>query len=126
MELAYGLKLKKIHTNAVSPALISFLKDTLAPNSLETLFLQEARSFVSSVTIDHIYKGPLRRHRQSLKRVLIDSSEKGIDGLPIHTSNRWKRWMLKREILSFMCSGKMPALRELGMAVDYRDWVSKF
>ncbi|KAK3068555.1 hypothetical protein LTR53_007666 [Teratosphaeriaceae sp. CCFEE 6253] len=37
-------------------------------------------------------------------------------------SSKWRRWMLSREILSFMCSGKMPALRELGMAVDYRDW----
>lgn len=124
VELEYGLKLKKIHTNTVSPALISFLKDTLAPNSLEVLFLQEARSYNSSVTVDQIFKGPLRRHRNSLKKILIDSSEKGADGIPTNSS-RWRRWMLSREILGFLCSGKMPALRELGMAIDYRDWVSK-
>lgn len=124
VELEYGLKLKKIHTNTVSPSLISFLKDTLAPNSLEVLFLQEARSYNSSVTVDQIFKGPLRRHRNSLKKVLIDSSEKGADGLPT-SSSRWRRWMVSREILGFLCSGKMPGLRELGVAVDYRDWVSR-
>lgn len=122
-EMVYGLSLKKVHTNTVSPALISFLKETLAPNSLEVLFLQEARSYSSSVSIDAIFKGPLKRHRASLKKVLIDSSEKGADGLPT-TSSRWRRWMLNREILSFVTSGKMSCLRELGMAIDYRDWVS--
>ncbi|EME40374.1 hypothetical protein DOTSEDRAFT_74991 [Dothistroma septosporum NZE10] len=120
-DFEYGLNIKKVHTNTVSPALISFLKETLAPNSLEVLFLQEARSYPSSVTVDAIYRGPLRRHRGSLKKVLIDSSEKGPDGLPPN-SNRWRRWLLTREILGFVCSGKMPALRELGMAIDYRDW----
>ena len=123
IELEYGLHLKKIHTNTVSPALIAFLKETLAPNSLEVLFLQEARSYSSSVSVDQIFKGPLRRHRSSLKKIMIDSSEKGADGLPTNSS-RWRRWILSREILGFVCSGKMPSLRELGMAIDYRDWVS--
>ncbi|KAK4497501.1 hypothetical protein PRZ48_011952 [Zasmidium cellare] len=121
VELEYPLSLKKVHTNTVSPALISFLKETLPPNSLEVLFLQEARSYSSSVTVEAIFKGPLRRHRNSLKKILIDSSEKGQDGLPTNSS-RWRRWMLTREILTFICSGKMPALKELGFAVDYRDW----
>jgi hypothetical protein len=121
-DLEYGLNLKKIHTNTVSPALISFLKETLAPNSLEVLFLQEARAFPSTVPIEAIYRGPLRRHRASLRKVLIDSSEKGPDGLPVQNSQRWRRWMLTREILAFVTSGKMGALRELGAAIDYRDW----
>ncbi|KAF7198209.1 hypothetical protein HII31_00565 [Pseudocercospora fuligena] len=120
-ELEFRLRLKKVHTNTVSPALVSFLKETLAPNSLEVLFLQEARTHSSSVPIETIFRGPLRRHRNSLKKVLIDSSEKGPDGMPNGTS-RWRKWMLTRDILSFICSGKMPALRELGMAIDYRDW----
>jgi hypothetical protein len=119
----YSLKLKKVHTNTVSPALISFLKETLAPNSLEVLFLQETRTYSSPVAIDPIFRGPIRRHRNSLKKVLIDSSEKGPEGLPT-SSSRWRRWMLSRENLDFLCSGKMPALKELGMAIDYRDWVS--
>ncbi|KAI5361603.1 hypothetical protein Slin15195_G127180 [Septoria linicola] len=120
-EMEYHLHLKKVHTNTVSPSLVSFLKETLAPNSLEVLFLQEARSYTSPVQVEAIYRGPLRRHRNSLKKLLIDSSEKGADGIPTN-SNRWRRWILTRDILAFVCSGKMPALRELGMAIDYRDW----
>lgn len=41
--MQYHLNLKKIHTDAVSPSLISFLKETLAPNTLETLFLQDRK-----------------------------------------------------------------------------------
>lgn len=124
VEMQYHLNLKRVHTNTVSPALISFLKETLAPNSLEVLFLQEGRSYTSTVTVDAIYRGPLRRHRQSLKKILIDSSEKAPDGHPT-SSSRWRRWMLTRDILAFVCSGKMSSLRELGMALDYHDWVSK-
>jgi hypothetical protein len=123
VEMQYHLNLKRVHTNTVSPSLISFLKDTLAPNSLEVLFLQEGRTYTSTVGVDAIYRGPLRRHRQSLKKVLIDSSEKAPDGHPT-SSSRWRRWMLTRDILAFICSGKMTSLRELGMALDYHDWVS--
>jgi hypothetical protein len=119
----YGLSLKKVHTNAVSPALISFLKETLAPNTLEVLFLQEGRSYSSTVTVDAIYRGPLRRHRGSLKKLMIDSSEKGPDGHAT-TSSRWRRWMLNREIITFISSGRMNGLRELAVSIDYKDWVS--
>lgn len=119
----YQLNLKRIHTNTVSPSLISFLKETLAPNSLEVLFLQEGRSYSSAVTVDAIYRGPMRRHRASLKKLMIDSGEKGPDG-HINTSSRWRRWMLNREILTFITSGRMNNLRELAVAIDYKDWVS--
>jgi hypothetical protein len=119
----YGLSLKKVHTNTVSPALISFLKETLAPNTLEVLFLQEGRSYSSTVTVDAIYRGPLRRHRASLKKLMIDSSEKGPDGHAT-TSSRWRRWMLNREIITFITSGRMNSLRELAVSIDYKDWVS--
>ncbi|KAF2685778.1 hypothetical protein K458DRAFT_364808 [Lentithecium fluviatile CBS 122367] len=117
----YSLNLKKIHTNTVSPSLISFLKETLAPNSLEVLFLQEGRSYTSSVTVDAIYRGPLRRHRSSLKKLMIDSSEKGPDGHATNSS-KWRRWMLNREILTFITSGRMGSLRELAVSIDYKDW----
>jgi hypothetical protein len=119
----YQLNLKRIHTNTVSPSLISFLKETLAPNSLEVLFLQEGRSYSSTVTVDAIYRGPMRRHRASLKKLMIDSSEKGADGHTT-TSSRWRRWMLNREILTFITSGRMSHLRELAVSIDYKDWVS--
>ncbi|KAF2851179.1 hypothetical protein T440DRAFT_423362 [Plenodomus tracheiphilus IPT5] len=117
----YQLNLKRIHTNTVSPSLISFLKETLAPNSLEVLFLQEGRSYSSTVTVDAIYRGPMRRHRASLKKLMIDSGEKGPDGHTT-TSSRWRRWMLNREILTFITSGRMNSLRELAVSIDYKDW----
>lgn len=120
----YTLNLRRIHTNTVSPSLISFLKETLAPNTLETLFLQESRAYASAVTVDAIYRGPLRRHRASLRKLMIDSSEKGADGHATGSS-RWRRWMLSTPILSFITSGKMPRLRELAVSLDYKDWVSR-
>lgn len=118
----YQLNLKRIHTNTVSPSLISFLKETLAPNSLEVLFLQEGRSYSSTVTVDAIYRGPMRRHKASLKKLMIDSSGKGPDGHST-TSSRWRRWMMNREILTFITSGRMSSLRELAVSIDYKDWV---
>ena len=72
--LEYPLSLKRIHTNHVSSSLISFLKYALAPDSLEWLFLQDNSADASSVTLDTIYRGPLRRHRSSLTKVMIDST----------------------------------------------------
>ncbi|KAK7540520.1 uncharacterized protein J3D65DRAFT_237967 [Phyllosticta citribraziliensis] len=117
----YRLNLKKIHTNTVSVSLISFIKETLPPNSLEVLFLQEDRTYHSNVTINVIFRGALKRHRASLKKVMIDSSEKGTgDRAP--TSTRWRRWMLNREIITFITSGRMCNLRELAFCIDYLDW----
>jgi hypothetical protein len=115
----YSLSLKKIHTNTVSPSLIAFLRETLAPNTLEVLFLQEGRSYSSTVTVDAIYRGPLRRHRASLKKLMIDSSDKGPDG----HATRWRRWILNRDIITFITSGRMNSLRELAVSIDYKDWV---
>ena len=119
----YKLKIQKIHTDMVSPALLSFLKETLAPNSLEVLFLQESRAYQSTVTIDNIFRGPIKRHRSSLKKLLINSSDKS--SLGQGNSIRWRKWMLNREVLTFITSGRMSNLRELGISLEYRDWVCK-
>lgn len=51
-QMQYHLNLQRIHANEASTSLISFLKETLAPNTLETLFLQDRKSGSSSaVTI---------------------------------------------------------------------------
>ena len=117
----YPLRLKKIHTNHVSPALIAFLKDALAPNSLEWMFLQDRTVLAPKVSIESIYRGPLRRHRGSLKKVLIDSRDRHEESLS--RNQKWKKWMFTREVLTFITSGKMTCLRELAMAIDYKDWV---
>ncbi|CAG8974157.1 hypothetical protein HYALB_00002796 [Hymenoscyphus albidus] len=122
--MQYHLNLKKIHTDAASPSLISFLKETLAPNTLETLFLQDRkRSSATNVTIDAIYKGPLKRHRASLKKLMLDSSDKIPRGPTSSSeSSRYRAWMPTRDVLSFITSGRMSSLRELSIAIDYKDW----
>lgn len=116
----YKLGLKRIHTDSVSPALISFLKETLSPDSLQSMFLQDGREYKSPVAIESIFRGPLRRHRGSLTRVMIDSAI----GKPDNTRNlKRKKWIVKRELLAFITSGKMKCLKELAISVEYKDWV---
>ena len=116
----YPLSLKRIHTDHVSSTLISFLKHTLAPDSLEWLFLQDTSMHGSSVNLDAIYRGPLRRHRSSLTKVMIDSASGSRESRTYGVTAR--KWMLTREVLTFISSGKMSRLRELAMTVQYRDW----
>lgn len=119
----YSLKIKHLRTDNVSPFLMLFIKDALAPNTLESVFLHEAPAHESNVQIDAIYRHILRKHRLSLRKVLIDASERhdGTDNL----SHKWHKWVFNHEVISFVTSGRMPQLKELGMAMHYRDWVSK-
>jgi hypothetical protein len=124
--LEYQLSLKKLHTDFVTPALLAFLKETLAPNTLEVLFLQDRRrNTPTAVSISEIHRGPLKRHRRSLKKLLIDSSDK-TPRAPSSASDsgRWKTWMLSHAVLSDITSGSFSSLRELSIAIEYKDWVS--
>jgi len=114
----YPLNLKRLHTDTVSPALISFIKDTLAPDSLEWLFLQENPTYKSTVSIDMIYKGAVKRHRGSLTKLLIDSERRTDDETP---NTNWRRWIYSRDLIALITGGKMK-LRELSMSIDYKDW----
>lgn len=118
----YPLKLKHLHTDRVSPYLILFLKETIAPNSLESVFFQEGNTYESIVGIDAIYRHVLRRQRASLRKVLIDRSRR-FETTPSSSHGHWRSWMLPRGALAFVTSGKMPQLRELGIGMDHRDWV---
>lgn len=116
----YHLALKHIHTDNTSSTLISFIKETLAPNSLEVLFLQDRRRTpLPAVKLDQIFKGAIKRHKSSLKKLLLDSSDESLEG------RRWSNWVLSSEMVSYITSGKMPNLKELSAAFDYKDWVSK-
>lgn len=123
----YHLSLKHISTDAVSPALIAFMKETIAPNTLEAVFLQDRQATSKpSVTLEQIFKSVVKRHRGSLKKLLLDGTGKpGQDDVVLVGHGRWKHWAVKDEFLSFITSGRMTSLRELGMAIDYRDWVSR-
>ena len=129
--MEYHLNLKKIHTNRVSFALLAFLKKALAPNSLEQVFLQETYPPTSKVTLDDIYHGPIRHHRMSLRKLMIDSVHSRDSSVPPaadpigdpgNAASKGKKWAMSRKILSFITSGKMPKLRELAVVVDYKDW----
>lgn len=117
----YSLNLKHLRTDNVSAYLMLFIKEAIAPNTLESVYLHEAPGYDSSVPIDAIYKHILRRHRLSLRKVLIDASERLATGSDIMT-NRWHKWVLNQDMISFVTSGRMPQLRELGMAMDHRNW----
>jgi hypothetical protein len=117
----YSLNLKHIRTDTVSPYLILFIKDALAPNTLESVYLHEAPGHESAVQIDAIYRHILRKHRQSLRKVLIDATDRIIG--TGYSNTRWHKWMFNHDMVSFVTSGKMPQLKELGMAMHYRDWV---
>ncbi|KAJ5506208.1 Six-hairpin glycosidase [Penicillium expansum] len=116
----YSLNLKHIRTDTVSPYLILFIKDALAPNTLESVYLHEAPGHESAVQIDAIYRHILRKHRQSLRKVLIDATDRIIG--TGYSRTRWHKWMFNHDMVSFVTSGKMPQLKELGMAMHYRDW----
>ncbi|GAM34121.1 hypothetical protein TCE0_015r01493 [Talaromyces pinophilus] len=117
---AYPFKLKHLHTDRVSTYLMLFLKEAIAPNTLESIYLQEGRSYTTVVSIEAIYKHVLRRQRGSLRKVLLDRSRRGETVSVNH--GHWRDWMLPREALAFVTSGKMPQLRELGIGMDRRDW----
>ncbi|KAI1768286.1 hypothetical protein GGR53DRAFT_478565 [Hypoxylon sp. FL1150] len=112
----YHLGLKHIHTDMTSNTLISFIRDTLAPNSLEVLFLQDRRRTLGAVKVSQVFKGAIKRHRLSLKKLLLDSSDESGEG------QRWKSWMLSSDMVSYITSGRMPNLKELSAAFDYKDW----
>ena len=120
----YKIRLKKLQTDLVSPSLIAFINETLPPNTLEILFLQEnpltsitPTGYSSPVTTDQILKCCIKRHRLSLRKLLLDSN--------VGTQGAWEtdKWRFNREVLTFITTpGKMPRLRELGFSIDYKDW----
>ncbi|KAI1428331.1 hypothetical protein F5Y12DRAFT_782747 [Xylaria sp. FL1777] len=119
----YHLSLKHLSTDLASPELLSFMKETIAPNTMETVFLQDGQhTSKPSVTLEQVFKCIVKRHRTSLKKLLIDSSEKNITTPMIPSPGRWKHWAVKDECLSYITSGRMISLRELGMVIDFKDW----
>ncbi|KAK1987916.1 F-box domain-containing protein [Colletotrichum cereale] len=123
--MEYHLSLKSIHTDVTSTTLISFLRDTLAPNSLEVLFLQDRRrtSGPPAVTIEQIFKGVIKKHRSSLQKVLLDSSDRKRSNSNAPTdASRWRNWVVPTDMLLYMTSGRMANIRELAVSLYYKDW----
>lgn len=124
-QLQYHLNLKRIRTDNTSPSLVTFLTEILAPNTLEVLFLQDRRRspVAPTVSIESIFKGPLKRHRTSLRKLLLDSSARNPKVGPAAVdSNRWRHWVLSSKILHYITSGRLANLRELAVSITYADW----
>lgn len=111
----FPLQLKHLHIDCVSPYFMSFIKDTLAPNTLEAIFLHGNVHRESGISFNTFYRLILRRHRQTLKKVLVNVFEK----------HHWisTPWRFNREMLTFITNRKMSQLCELHMGIDSRDWV---
>jgi hypothetical protein len=122
----YHLALKAIHTDSTTPSLINFIKETLAPNSLEVLFLQDRKRSSPPLLLDTIFKGAIKRHHASLRKLLLDSSARPLaNGTALPGDNiRWKNWALTGDVLVYVTSGRMVNLRELAVSLEYKDWVS--
>ncbi|KAI0974414.1 hypothetical protein F4678DRAFT_422557 [Xylaria arbuscula] len=118
----YHLSLKHLSTDTASPELLSFMKETIAPNTMETVFLRDQqRTSKPSVTLEQIFKCIVKRHRTSLKKLLIDSTGKESRTM-LPSRGREKHWAIKNEFLSYITSGRMTNLRELGMVTDFKEW----
>ncbi|KAJ5286685.1 hypothetical protein N7478_002371 [Penicillium angulare] len=116
----FPLNIQHLRTDTVTPYLMLFIKDTLAPNTLESVYLHQTPDAESNVNIEAIYRHIIRKHRLSLRKILVDASDRLVD---TQLNNpRWQRWMFNHDMVSFVTSGRMPQLRELGMALHYRDW----
>ena len=115
----YCMKLKRIQTDTVSQQLLTFLEETLAANSVEWLFLQDNPEYKSLITINQIWKGPIRRQRGSLTKLLVNSSNRGDRKRPTAA----KKWSLHRDALaSLVDPKKVPKLRELSISLHYKDF----
>lgn len=107
----YHLALKVIHTDTTSLPLINLIKETLAPNSLEGLFLlHRPGSKGSMLPLDTIFRGAIKPHHESLRKVFLRG----------HSLD----WALSTNMSLYLTSGRMKNLRELSAAMKYRDWVS--
>lgn len=120
--LQYHLALKNIHTDVVGLPLIKFIKETLAPNTLELLFLHDRhRPLSPRVPLQKIFQLAVTRHSKSLRQLLFDSSEPSASNFS--ESTRWLHWTLTTEMVLYITSGKLPQLRELSIALKADTWV---
>ncbi|CAM1506737.1 Fc.00g063780.m01.CDS01 [Cosmosporella sp. VM-42] len=117
----YHLKLKSLHVDVTTFSLMNFLKETLAPNSLEVLFLHDRRRTTTPpVPIGQVFAGPIKRQHSSLKKLLLDSTHP--DKVANIGDSRRMSWALTTEMVLYVTSGRMESLRELSVSIDSSDW----
>ena len=126
VQQTYPLCLRRIRTDNVTPILMKFLVEALAPNSLQGLFLSDKSGRVRAgrVTLKQIFRAPIRRHAKSLQKLTIDSAHRKGNGAldSKNDSSSYQQWLASREMLAFITSGQMPELLELCLSMPYKDW----
>ena len=118
----YRLALKSIHTDSVRKSLLSFIKDTLRPNSLEVLLLHHRHdSQAEPPSILDVFVHAVRPHHGSLRKLLLDGDLRR----HVHIDNfsrRARGWDLPRRLVRYLTSGRMRELRELSFSLHYTNW----
>ena len=114
----YKLSLRKIHTDITTPALMQFIKNTLAPNSLEALYLQDTRLNrpPSPVTLQKIFHA-IKVHCSSLRELHLHS----FNSSPVAPQAR--AWSLTPNTVRFITNPQMVNLRQLSISIDLSAWV---
>lgn len=122
--LQYHLALKSIHTDIACMPLVKFIKETLAPNTLEVLFLHDRhRMHPPRVTLQKVLRLAVTKHSKSLRKLLFNSADGAAEFHSGSESTRWHHWTPTTEVVLYLTSGKLPQLRELSMTLHASDWV---
>ncbi|KAI2636199.1 hypothetical protein GGS21DRAFT_489913 [Xylaria nigripes] len=118
----YELSLRHLLVDRTSPELISFLRKAIAPNTMESVFLLDrGLKAKPRVTLKQIFKAVVKRHQNSLVKLSIDCTD-GPPKLVVNPSEQATHWAFRGEFLSYITSGRLKKLKELGMVIDAKDW----
>lgn len=125
----YQLSLKHIHTDNVRKSLLKFIKETLRPETLETLLLHRQQSLRApmKVSIDDVFNYAVKPHHKSLRKLLINGDQRVYSASDnSDDSDEFSRsprdWDLSRNLITYVTSGRMRYLQELSFSLSYSDW----
>ncbi|KAK4142627.1 uncharacterized protein C8A04DRAFT_29757 [Dichotomopilus funicola] len=110
----YHLALKEIRTDFACFSLLKFVKATLAPNTLEALFLHRlSEGRESTSELNRELHGAIMYHSGSLQKLYLEGSYQLKPNFDFP-----QYFPLESELLSYLSSGSMVNLRELSLALD--------
>jgi len=117
------LRLTEIRTNTVSHAMVRFLNECLLPDTLESVCLQHHMASIPDIKGEVLFNVIVKRHRDSLKKLSIDSSRHKGSREDERRSKQWKCWAFSAEQLRFITSGKVPKLTDLCCSIEHeKNW----
>lgn len=115
----YHLVLKDIRTDFACLSLLKFVKTSLAPNTLASLFLHRlTQGRESTAELNRELYSALIYHSDSLQKLYLEG---GYRRKPNFDFPQY--FPLEFELLSYLTSDNMANLRELSIALDNDNWV---